>query len=445
MAAASALFFVLSELPGASKERISQLLAAALIMAIFAAVHTHTVLGTKLRGWRWYQPFHGGTCFVVLQICGWTCLGVVAFAVAMIMISAAYVQGLRITLGMVQLVAQLVLVLSLGYFENVSEDLRAWKGKVANWKMDGVPIILIAFVMGALFVGGAAAAMFNPPAPGMVGWLLVGLVVATKTAGLHMMWTVTWNILSIASLLIGSKDCVAIAAVMGVVSICAPWYLARVIYIRYDYPHRALCGLSKWASDELFGPFNMRGWYLHEASLFKARFAFWLLDTSLHVLPTLYFLQKAAAMIRPVHVGGSCVVTAAWGITLSMHYNIIDWNKLWNGRFSLYRWGGRSPYEPQKVAHIYQFTNPIYPDNSFDDSFTGFVVIMLVSHATVAWIAMQTWSAEAFSTLGGAHLISMKSLCIAIGLCFSGGMLGACGATLDLFRYRSGKLDKKIA
>lgn len=435
MAAASSLLFGISELPGASCARTNQLVAAGMLMATLAAVHTHTVLGRGISGWRLFQPFRGGASFIILQICGWTGYGLAALVALCVMASARgnYCAwgGLPGAAGAAQLVAQVLLVYSLGHFEDA-----AWRQQARAWRIEGVPLSVVGAAAGLLAVAGVAAAAAAPPSRASAGWALLGVFVASKAAGLNFMWTLTWNLLTVCCFLIGSEQALAVMACIGVTGICVPWYLGRAIYWRQDFPERAMIGLSKWGTDAFLAPLGFGGWYLHETSLLPLRPCFWLLDTALHIVPGLMLLQHSADVIRPVHVLLGLLSTWVWLATLSLHYNVIDWARLWNGRLALVQWGNVSLYEPSKVANIYQFANPLFQDGAFEKACPGFLFISAVTHVVLVCVALLPNCSSIFAAIGGYGYVSTWALLQASLAIGAGGALCGVLAIARLLQIR---------
>uniref|UniRef100_A0A7R9UGI1 Uncharacterized protein n=1 Tax=Pinguiococcus pyrenoidosus TaxID=172671 RepID=A0A7R9UGI1_9STRA len=60
-----------------SREFGPTLLLAGCFAMVLSAVYTHIMLGGQMPGWRVFQPFRGGTEFVVLQAEGWMLLATV--------------------------------------------------------------------------------------------------------------------------------------------------------------------------------------------------------------------------------------------------------------------------------------------------------------------------------------------------------------------------------
>mmetsp|Transcript_127466 Transcript_127466/g.396801 ORF Transcript_127466/g.396801 Transcript_127466/m.396801 type:complete len:458 (+) Transcript_127466:56-1429(+) len=444
-AAASALLFSLAELAEASTARTAQLLAAAVLLAALAALHTHAVLGKGLSGWRLIQPFHGGPCFVVLQASGWTCLGLVGLAAFLVLLRAVHVPGLNLTLGVAQLAAQVVLVLSLAYFENVYVGMNFMTRQIKLWIMEGVPLAIVAVDLLLVMVGGIGVALLAPPSRRTAGWALLVLSLLAQAVGIRMMWTLTWNVGTICAYLLEYEEVLAVMACTGVGFICAPWYVGRTVFWKYDFPGRAIIGLSTWLSDEAMAPWGKSGWYLHDFCLGWIRVSFAQMDTALHFVPAVMLLQHCAWTIRPIHVVYSCLLTMLWGFTLSLRYIVIDWEVFWEGRLMWKHWGCSSLYEPHKIGHIYQFENRIVPqDDAFLKCCPGFLLIMGLSSAAMAALTTFPWAGELFFTLGCGYLFSIKSMALVIvGLIAGGLAVALAGVARMALRMRAGRPGSK--
>jgi len=339
--------------------------------------------------------------------------------------------------------AQVALVLSLTHFEDVSMGARLyWPwfnscSKAKIWIREGLPLALVLATLVLAIVGGVGVALLAPPSRQALAWALVALSLVTQLVGLRMMWTLTWNLGVICAYLLESEETLAVMACMGVGSICAPWYIGRVLFQRYDFPKRAMIGLSAWGSDELLIPLGMPGWYMHELCLNWMRLCFFLLDTALHLIPSAMLLQHSAWAIRPAHVLYSGLLTLLWGCSLSLWYVVIDWELLWKGRLVFKRWGQCSLYEPAKVGYIYQFENSLIPqDRAFVKCCPGFLLIILISSLLTAFIAALPGAGEVFFVLGGGYFISEQALKASIVHFIAGGVVAGIVAFAKLLLHR---------
>jgi hypothetical protein len=289
LAVASTVLFELAG--GVSTARSLQFLLAAFLSAVLAALHTHAVLGKSLSGWKLYQPFYGGKVFVVLQALGWMVFGFVTLGCLCAIILPFQLNGLMCALGVVQLLSQAALLLSLPHFD--STQAKKWSEKGIPLPLLAAAIIFWAIVVGsALHAGGAARQG--------AGWAILMTMLTVQAIGLHYMWTITWNFMTIGCYLIGSEEALAVMAVIGICSICAPWYIGRIFFRKYDFCRRAMIGQSAWVCDEILC-FKGRH-YMHKVrgGIPALRSTFWHFDTVLHLLAALLLLQQYAWSIRPI-------------------------------------------------------------------------------------------------------------------------------------------------
>lgn len=417
LAVTSTVLFALCELAsGITAARSTQLLLAALLCAVLAALHTHAVLGKNLSGWRLWQPFHGGTIFVLLQSLGWVPFSAVTLGVLVSIASGGNVpyqiQGFMFTLGIMQLLAQAALVASLAYFDSKQRSPSSEKG---------IPLPLLGIVL--LFAGLAAGIAIHSGGSSrrLAGWAILASMLGLQAAGLHYMWTLTWNFMTICCWLMDSENALATMACTGVCSICAPWYIGRVIYSKYDFCERAMIGQSAWACDEILclgGRF-----YMHKICPWPLRLTFYHFDTVLHLLAALVLLQQYGSAIRPIHALASVVVTAGWFFTLFLDHKVFDWTAFRQGRLRMVQWGSSSLWEPRKVAQIYMFENKfLEQDHAWENAVPGFASIIVISHIVMAIVAALPNAGEIFFTCGLGHYVSTQSLTYCAVYCVCGAV-----------------------
>jgi hypothetical protein len=323
-----------------------------------------------------------------------------------------------------QLIAQVALVCSLAHFENVHVPLENWKQQAKKWSREGIPVSVASVIAFTAVVAATGVTLVAPPSRQALGLTLLVVSLLVQAAGLRMMWTLTWNLGAICAYLLESKEALAVMACMGIGSINSPWYIGRTVFYKVDFPTRAMIGLSQWATDELFPPrFGLRGHYMHDVAMGWIRVAFAQLDTALHILPGSILLQHCAWDIRPIHVVYSILLTVLWGCTLSLRYVVVDWQLLWKeGKLCWKRWGNSSLYEPPKIGHIYQFENPLVPqDDAFPKCCPGFLTIISLGHLFTMLVAASPWAGEIFFAAGFGHQVSTTTLWIGIACCLPGG------------------------
>lgn len=413
LAIASTVFFALCELPGAiSTARSMQLLLAALLCAVLAAVHTHTVLGKNLSGWRLFQPFQGGTIFVLLQAAGWitfaaVCLGAIAVPLE--------VQGVACALGIVQLLGQAALLLSLAHFDP------SQAGTLRTWSEEGIPFQVIGAVLIFAVLAISTAIQAGGAARRGAGWAILLSMLGMQGLGIHYMWTVTWNFLTLVCFLIESEEALAVMACIGVCSVGVPWYIGRIIYQRHDFCKRAMIGQSAWVCQEIFCLPERH--LLHNHDLSALRVCFWHFDIVLHLLAAWGLLQEYAFSIKPVHVLGSLIITLFWFFTLFLHHNVLHVEAARALRFRMVPWGSSTLWQPSKVAQIYMFDNKhIDADTAWVDSVPGFAAIILLSHIVMAIVAALPSGGQMFFAFGLGYYVSVQSLIYFGCYCFFGAI-----------------------
>lgn len=433
------MLFLLCELPVANAARVAQLATAAVLLAAVSAVHTHTVLSRGLQGWKAFQPFKGGASFMILQAVGWTLLASVKLFglcfVAGILSSSFNLCGITPTLGVLQLVAQCVLVASMSHFDASSPAAASIRcfvhtrkrsasdaaSAARHWGSKGVPLPL---VVSLVLAGGASAAWAIYTGGESAEWAgrgLLAMLFAMQAAGVHMMWTLTWCFAAACCYLMGAEAALPVMAVMGLTSISMPWYVGRAVFRQHNFPGRALVGLGAWLAEEVGVCPGYRIYDLHGN---WAYISFLFFDTALHILPALLMLQDCAWTITSMSVVYSILWTTAWGVTMSLHHNVVDYEALLAGRLRYKSWGRRSLYEPRKVGEIYRFENPfIEDDGAFRTAMPGFLLIIILSHIAVAAVASVPGSGGVFFALGGGHFVSTRSLLLAMGACAAGGSM----------------------
>jgi len=433
LAVVSAALFVLCELPTASFARTGQLSVAAVLFAALAAAHTHTVVGKDLRGWRLWQPFHGGAGFCVLQAVGWTSLAVVVFlstcslSVVFSFCAKCGSKGLHGALGVTQFVAQVSLVLSLWRFDPATTPVsgtvvsQRFVQCVGRWLGEGLPLVPVVALLLACAIGCGLLAATGLLTSRALGFLLLAVLLCAQVVGLHTMWTITWLLFASCAHLVGSEDGLAVMACMGACCICGPWYIGRVVFWQHDFPTRAMFGLSGWCSDSVFGVGGKV--YAHELALNCFRVTFWQFDAATHFFPACILLQECAHRIAPVHVMSGFLLTLVWCVTLSLHHVVVDWEVARRGRLVLRRWGGCSVYEPNKVAQIYAFDNPYISSEavSFSQSMPGFLLIGSLCCLVACLVATLPASGDIFFSLGGGAWVGRYQLCVAMCSCALGG------------------------
>lgn len=423
-AAASTVLYALCELAGASEERIWQLmLAGAMLLSVFAAIHTHTVLSIPIVGWSYIQPFGGGTRFVALQAIGWIMFGVALASGLCMFASGAFLGWL---VGLVQFAAQVVLLTSLTQFEPTVVRIWSFRGQVTEWIEEGVPLTIVACVggMGAFLVVASISVSQTPSA--CIGWALFVLLLVAQAVGLHTMWTLTWNILTLVALLLEWETGLAVAACIGFANVCLPWYLSRVVFWSFDFPGRALKGLCGWFSDEVLG---ITGIYPCDVAPRICRAGFLSMDFALHALPGMMLFQRCAAVVTPACVLVSFVVSMTWAITLSLHHVALDWSAFFDGRVKFFRWGQTTYFAPSKVAHIYQFENQHFQDDSFKKAVPGFCGLFLMGNVLMLLVALHPDASALIFAFGGGGLVSISALAVASLASFALGCV-LCGTAL---------------
>lgn len=397
-----------------------QLLLAALLCTILAALHTHAVLGKSLSGWRLYQPFRGGKSFCVLQASGWILFGLATLAGLCAVASggsvSSQIHGFMCALGVVQLLGQATLLLSLAHFD-------ATKARRTGSEI-GIPLGFVAVVIVGAALWAAATIYAGGVARRAAGWAILASLVGVQALGVHYMWTLTWNFLTACCFLIESEEALATMTCIGVCSIMSPWYIGRFIFRREDFCNRAMIGLSAWACDDMLG---LKGrFYLHKVEMWTLRLTFWHFDTVLHLLSGMALLQLYASSIRPVHVLGSFAFTGLWFGSLFYDHKVFDWDAVRGGRLKLLQWGSSSLWEPVKVAQIYMFKNDhIEQDRAFEDAVPGFAALIIGAHVMMAIVAALPNSGSIFFTCSFGEIVSTQSLLYVGCYCLFVGVVGS--------------------
>lgn len=218
-------------------------------------------------------------------------------------------------------------------------------------------------------------------------------------------------------------------AAIGVCSICAPWYIGRIIFRKYDFCGRAMVGQSAWVCDEVLCLVTTEATrssghhYMHKAcgGMAALRSTFWHFDTVLHLIAALVLLQQYAWSIRPIHSLGSLAVTLGWFGGLFYDHKVWDMEAVRGGHLRLRQWGSTSLWEPVKMAQIYMFKNTfIAEDGAWEAAVPGFASIIVVAHVLLAVVASLPNAGDIFFALGLGPYVSTQSLFYFGGYCFLG-------------------------
>eukprot|EP00929_Paragymnodinium_shiwhaense_P120183 TRINITY_DN92090_c0_g1_i1.p1 TRINITY_DN92090_c0_g1~~TRINITY_DN92090_c0_g1_i1.p1 ORF type:complete len:533 (-),score=72.03 TRINITY_DN92090_c0_g1_i1:225-1613(-) len=427
-AAASTTLFVLCELWGATADRLSQLLGAAMLLAVLAALHTHTILGSDLCGWKVIQPFAGGKTFMLLQTLGWALFAMVLFVGACMLAGALCMHcdfyGLKSVLGVLQLLAQLLLVHSLNQFDSSSVSTQTRLGsrrvqaKVEEWRTIGMSFPLAGCLV-SLGVG-ATVFTFTTLTGSLqygIGWSIWGLLGVAQAFGIHTMWTLTWLLMTAGAYCLESEFMLATMACCGFANVNAPWYILRFLWRKFDYPHRAMLGQVTYYADHWL---SMKGFYPYDVAPNMVFYAFNFIEASLHIWPGLALMQYSARHITPACILLSFAITLTWFGTVSLKHRVMDLEAVREGRLLLVDFGGSSFYEPSKVGQIYAFQNDLIPDSDiFLEHCPGMISIFIAANIFLLAVAASSASAgDVYFQLGGGALLSIVGFLSVAAVCF---------------------------
>jgi len=301
--------------------------------------------------------------------------------------------------------------------------------------------VLIGFLIGVVLLSGTICMSSSPGHT--AGWSIIGLMLALQALGIHIMWTITWNIIVVAAYLIDSETFLAITACMGFANICAPWYIGRIVFWKANFSVRAIYGLSHWATTDCV-PF-LCGFSVADIAYNWMYWGFIGVDQVLHALPTLMLLQHCAETITPECAIASFLITVCWLVTVSLKHRVVDWKRFHQGFLKYIPFGDSSCFEPHAVAQLYLFENPLYRDTLFMESVPGWSALFILSNIVMLTVTLLPNSASIIFHMGGGSLVPIDRLWIIIYASALLGITGCCVALGKTFRAKLSAARRKEA
>eukprot|EP01065_Artemidia_motanka_P034851 TRINITY_DN4278_c0_g5_i1.p1 TRINITY_DN4278_c0_g5~~TRINITY_DN4278_c0_g5_i1.p1 ORF type:complete len:829 (+),score=277.86 TRINITY_DN4278_c0_g5_i1:161-2488(+) len=398
--------------------------AVAVTGAMFLSAPVSHMSGTlRHRDYRVFQAFRGGQRFVLSQSFGWA-----LYAASVIASFLSAVNGLYcntdILLPLV-FFAQMNLAMSVTYFDpsEIVEPVKTVETLVEPEQLpDDAGIPLWAAACGAFAPMGAIAAAYlsGSMSTETLGLCIFGGISLVTLAGLHIVFTQVWLIMTIGLLLAGSESGLGVMAACGW-NVSVMWYGANFIAMKDRAPQRAMSGWGLWTCENLLGdvfryplpnwekggaPFERTSYISYQGSF---PLGFIILDIAFHLMPCLALLQMAADIVTAQHAVIAYVGARVLSVAVTARHVRIDYPRIYAHR----RVHWRVTTEPRVtpfvdggvVAEIYGMEPP--PSYKF---FFSALALEALGTLSLAAITMLPQKAEILRAMGLSMVLTPESI-----------------------------------